>query len=146
MPGSTTLNRNGNIREYQNQNDCEGLSQSKGIPGSITIKMTAREYKKIVKEYYNTNDCKGAFELAKLPGNIKIKRIVETNTTREYHNQKDFIGVVLPGSVKTRGLPESTSITDISKVLSENITINVLHASITIQSTARNFHKQKYFQ
>ena len=33
---------------YQNQNDCEGLPQLKGIPGSITIKMTAREYNKIV--------------------------------------------------------------------------------------------------
>ena len=37
-----------NVREYQNQNDCEGLSQLKGIPGSITTKMTAREYNKIV--------------------------------------------------------------------------------------------------
>ena len=91
----------------------------------------------------NKNDCKGAFQLAKLPGNTKIKRTVETNTTREYHNQKDFSGVVLPGSVKTKGLPES--ITDTSKELSENTTINVLQASITIKSTARKFHKQKYF-
>ena len=73
-----------------------------------------------------------------------MKSTVETITTREYHNQKDFSGVVLPGSVKTEGMPES--ITDISKVLSENTTINVLHASITIQSTAGKFHKQKYFQ
>ena len=35
---------NVNIREYQNQNDCEDLSQSKGIPGSITIKMIVRMY------------------------------------------------------------------------------------------------------
>ena len=69
---------------------------------------------------------------------------VETNTTKKYHNQKDFSGVVLPGNVKTKGLPES--IADITKVLSENTTINVLHGSITIQSTVRKFHKQKYFQ
>ena len=70
-----------------------------------------------------------------MPENTKIKRTVETNTTREYHNQKDFSGVVLLGSVKTKGLPES--ITDISKVLSENTTINVLHA---------RYHNPKYCQ
>ena len=80
-------------------------------------------------------------------GNTKLKRSVKTNTTRKYQNLKESGGVwqtkVLPGSV-IKGLPES--ITDIFKVLSESITIKALQGSITIQSTARKYHKQKFFQ
>ena len=77
-------------REYHNQNDCEGVSQLKGIPGSITVKLTAREYNKLVLSGIDNNatDCKGAFQLTEMPENIKIKRTVKTNTTSEYHNQK----------------------------------------------------------
>ena len=71
--GSTTINRNVNVREYLNQNDCEGLSQSKGIPGSIKIKMSAREYNKIV-----------------LSGSITIKTTARdhpiSKTARKYQN------------------------------------------------------------
>ena len=113
-----------NSTEYHNQNDSWGVQQNS-----------------IVRDYNNKNECNGAFQLTK---NLIA---VETNTTREYHNQKDCSGVlqtkVLPGSVK-KGLPEN--ITDISKVLSESTTIKVSQGSITIQSTARKFHKQKYFQ
>ena len=47
-------------REYHNQYDCDGVSQLKEIPWSITIKMTAREYNKLLLSgiYNNTNDCK----------------------------------------------------------------------------------------
>ena len=59
------------------------------IPGSITIKMTAREYNNIIgRDYNNKSDCNGAFQLT----NIEIT--VEANTTREYHNQKDCSGVL----------------------------------------------------
>ena len=89
-------------REYHNQKKCEGVPKLKRIPGSITIKMTAREYSKIVLSgiIIIKNDCNGAFQLTKLI------IAVETNTTREYHNQKDCSGVlqtiVLPGSVKNK--------------------------------------------
>ena len=46
----------GNVRGYHNQHDCEGVSQLKGILGSITIKMTAREYNALVLSD-NKNDC-----------------------------------------------------------------------------------------
>ena len=76
-----------NTREYHNQNDSQGIYQNS-----------------IVRDYNNKNDCKGAFLFTEMPENTKIKRTAKTNTTREYHNQKNYIGVlqtkVLPGSVK----------------------------------------------
>ena len=48
------------IRGYHNQYNCDRVSQLKGIPGSIIINMTAREYNKLVLSgiYKNRNDCK----------------------------------------------------------------------------------------
>ena len=106
ISGSTTIKRTATFkmiaREYHNQKKSEGVPKLKRIPGSITIKMTAREYSKIVLSVIIIikNDCNGAFQLTKL---IKA---VETNTTREYHNQTDCSGVlqtiVLTGSVKNK--------------------------------------------
>ena len=129
-------------REYQNQKKYERVPKLKRMPRSITIKMTAREYSKIVLSGIIIIKTTAMEQLT------KIIIAVESNTTREYHNQKDCSGVlqtkVLPGSVKTKGLPEN--ITDIFKVLAESTTIKVSQGSSTIQSTARKFHKQKYFQ
>ena len=137
--GNITIERT--ARDCHIQNDCKGVPQSeemsgvkqliwlwgriklKGILGSITIKVTAREYSKLVFSgiYNNENDCRWAFQLKEMPENIKIKRTVQTNTTGEYHNQKGCSWVlqtkVLPGSVKIKVL--LNSITDIFKVLSE---------------------------
>ena len=52
ISGSITIKRTATFkmiaREYHNQKKYEGVPKLKRIPGSITIKMTAREYSKIV--------------------------------------------------------------------------------------------------
>ena len=66
-----------------NQNDCEGLPPLKGIPGSSTIKMTAREYNKIVlsviitiettaREHSNEQNCQ---EIPKLKGDMYFQGV-----------------------------------------------------------------------
>ena len=87
-------------REYRNQKKYERVRKLKRIPRSITIKMTAREYSKIVLSGIIIIKTTAMEQLT------KIIIAVETNTTREYHNQKDCSGVlqtkVLPGSVKNK--------------------------------------------
>ena len=49
-------------REPYIQKDCHRVLQIKGLPGSATIKMTARgaTNQRTAKECYNQNDCQGA--------------------------------------------------------------------------------------
>ena len=93
-----------------------------------------------------------------MPGNTKFKRTVKTNTTREYHNQKDGSGVlqtkVLPGSVKNKRTAREYNRHILGTVREYNnkkdckgvSQAKVLPGSATNNISSSECHNQKEFQ
>ena len=76
-------------KECDNQKNYQGVSELKGLPGSVTIKITAKENhnQKDFREYHNQkdcnnqNDCQGVPQSKENIGSTKIKV-----TARVFHN------------------------------------------------------------
>ena len=73
-------------RECHNQKDCQGVSLSKGLPGSATIKRTARECNNQMgsRECLNQKDCMGVPQSKGLSGSVTIKMTATIKTTTGY--------------------------------------------------------------
>ena len=87
-------------RERNNQKNYP-ITQLKGLPGSVTIKNTAKDnvyhkkgtlgtttFKMTTKEYHNQNDLKGVSLLKGIPGSITNQTAV-----REY-DKSVFLGII----------------------------------------------------
>ena len=117
-------------RKCNNETNYQGVSQLKGLPGSATIKRTAKEYHNQInfREYYNKKDCNIQNDCQGVPQSTEMSMSVSTKikmTARVYHNQKEYQGV---------------SVSQIKMTAMEYNKI-VLSGSITIQTTAREHSK-----
>ena len=104
LPGSCTIKRTSGKCHYRN--NCQGVLQSKGLPGSATIKRTAGECD-------NPKNCQGVLQSKGLLVSDTIKRTAMyftiTRTARKCYNKKKCQGELQSKELPVSGIIKRTA-------------------------------------